>query len=464
MTSRLFLLLSFCLAALAAEPDWPKIHAETLKHFQALIRMDTSDPPGNETAAANYVRQLLEAEGIPVKTFTKVPNRPNLVARLKGNGSKRPILIVGHTDVVNIDPTKWKDHGPFSADRAGGYIYGRGTVDDKDNLVACLMTMLTLKRLGVTLDRDVIFLAEAAEEGNSSIGAGFMADEHWDEIDAEFCLAEGGGAMRRAGKLISVNIMTSEKIPARAVLKTSGTAGHGSVPRVDNAIARLSSAVEKAANWQPPMKLNDTTRTYFERLATVSGPEQAARYNGLANPDRSAAIQEYMRANEPAHYSMLRTSISPTIFHAGYRNNVIPAAAEATLDIRALPGEDLDAFFAELKRKIGDDQVEIQRQPLGRPPSPVSRLDTEMFKTLEAMQRKHYPGAVTLPGMLTGATDMAYFRAKGMQCYGVGPLLDVEELEKGYGAHSDQERILEEELYRFLRFQYDAVVAMSARK
>lgn len=464
MTSRLFLLLSFCLAALAAEPDWPKIHAETLKHFQALIRMDTSDPPGNETAAANYVKQVLEAEGIPVKTFTKVPNRPNLVARLKGNGSKRPILIVGHTDVVNIDPSKWKDHGPFSADRAGGYIYGRGTVDDKDNLVACLMTMLTLKRLGVTLDRDVIFLAEAAEEGNSSLGAGFIADEHWDEIDAEFCLAEGGGAMRRAGKLISVNIMTSEKIPARAVLRTSGTAGHGSVPRVDNAIARLSSAVEKAANWQPPMKLNDTTRTYFERLATVSGPQQAARYNGLANPDRSAAIQEYMRANEPAHYSMLRTSISPTIFHAGYRNNVIPAAAEATLDIRALPGEDLDAFFAELKRKIGDDQVEIQRQPLGRPPSPVSRLDTEMFKTLEAMQRKHYPGAVTLPSMLTGATDMAYFRAKGMQCYGVGPLLDVEELEKGYGAHSDQERILEEELYRFLRFQYDAVVAMSAHK
>ncbi|MGJ5819602.1 M20/M25/M40 family metallo-hydrolase [Paludibaculum fermentans] len=462
MTPRLFLLLPFCLAALAAEPDWPKIQAETLKHFQALIRMDTSDPPGNETEAANYVKQVLEAEGIPVKTFTKVPNRPNLVARLKGNGSKRPILIVGHTDVVNIDPTKWKDHGPFSADRAGGYIYGRGTVDDKDNLVACLMTMVTLKRLGVTLDRDVIFLAEAAEEGNSSIGAGFIAEEHWAEIDAEFCLAEGGGAMRRGGKLISVNIMTSEKIPARAVLKTSGTAGHGSVPRVDNAIARLSSAVEKAANWQPPMKLNDTTRTYFERLATVSGPEQAARYNGLANPDRSAAIQEYLRANEPAHYSMLRTSISPTIFHAGYRNNVIPAAAEVTLDIRALPGEDLDAFFAELKRKIGDDQVEIQRQPLGRPAAPVSKLDTEMFKTLEAMQRKHYPGAVTLPSMLTGATDMSYFRAKGMQCYGVGPLLDVEELEKGYGAHSDQERILEDELYRFLRFQYDAVVAMSA--
>ncbi|WP_321474961.1 M20/M25/M40 family metallo-hydrolase [uncultured Paludibaculum sp.] len=464
MTFRLLLLLSSCLAALAAEPDWPKIQAETLKHFQALVRMDTSDPPGNETPAALYIKQVLEAEGIPVKLFSSVPNRPNLVARIKGNGSKRPILIVGHTDVVNVDPSKWKEHGPYSADRAGGYIYGRGTVDDKDNLVSCLMAMVTLKRMGVQLDRDVIFLAEAAEEGNSAIGAGFMADQHWDEIDAEYCLAEGGGAMRRGGKLVSVNIMTSEKIPARAVLKTTGTAGHGSVPRVDNAIARLSSAVEKAATWQPPMQLNDTTRAYFERLATVSTPEQASRYNGLANPERSAAIQEFLKVNEPLHYSMLRTSISPTIFHAGYRNNVIPSSAEATLDIRALPGEDLDKFFAELKHQIGDDQVDIQRQPLGRPPAPVSRLDTEMFRTLEAMQRKHYPGAVTLPGMVTGATDMAYFRAKGMQCYGVGPLIDVEELPQGYGAHSDQERILEEELYRFLRFQYDAVVAMAAHQ
>lgn len=461
MTLRLLLLLSLCLAAPAAEPDWPKIQAETLRHFQTLVRMNTADPPGDETPAAEYIKKTLEAEGIPVKLFYSVPHRPNLVARLKGNGSKRPILIVGHTDTVNIDPAKWKDHGPFSADRAGGYIYGRGTVDDKDNLTASLMTMILLKRMNVPLDRDVIFLAECAEEGNSAIGAGFMADQHWDEIDAEYCLAEGGGAMRRGGKLVSVNVMTTEKIPARAVLRTTGTAGHGSIPRTDNAIARLSAAVDKVAAWQPPMKLNDTTRAYFERLATVSGPEQAARYNGLANPDRAAAIQAYLRESEPTHYSMLRTSISPTIFRAGYRNNVIPSSAEATLDIRALPDENLDAFFAELKRQIGDDRVEIERAPLGRPPAPVSKIDNEMFHALEAMQRKHYPGAVTLPGMVTGATDMAYFRAKGVQCYGVGPLVDAEELPQGYGPHSDQERILEAELYRFLEFQYDAVKSIA---
>jgi acetylornithine deacetylase/succinyl-diaminopimelate desuccinylase-like protein len=460
----LFCVLPLALCAGAAEPDWSKVNAETLKHFQALVRMDTSDPPGDERPAVEYLKKVLDAERIPYKVFAKVPNRPSLVARLKGSGAKRPILIMGHTDTVNVDPAKWKNHGPFSADLAGGHIYGRGTIDDKDNVVAALMTVILLKRMNVPLDRDVIFLAEAAEEGNSELGAGFMADEHWDEINAEYCLAEGFGAMRRGGKLLSVGVMTAEKIPARAQLVVRGTAGHGSVPLADNAIARLSRAIERAAAWRTLMRMNDTTRTYFERLATVSAPEAAARYNGLLNPERSAAIQEYLRLNEPTHYSMLRTSISPTIFNSGYRINVIPSQAEATLDIRALPDENLDAFFAELKKQIGDDKVEIRRLPLGRPLSPPSRIDTEMFKTLEAVGRKHYDGVITLPGMITGATDMAYLRAKGIECYGIGPLVDAEDIEIGYSAHSDLERIIEAELYRFVRYHYDAVAEVAKKR
>jgi acetylornithine deacetylase/succinyl-diaminopimelate desuccinylase-like protein len=459
-------LLSLSLLALcagAAEPDWPKVNAEILKHFQALVRIDTSDPPGDERPAVEYLKKVLDAEGIPYKVFSKDPKRPNLVARLKGSGAKRPILIMGHTDTVNVDPAKWKDHGPFSADLAGGHIYGRGTVDDKDNVVAALMTIILLKRLNVPLDRDVIFLAEAAEEGNSELGAGFMAAEHWDEVDAEYCLAEGFGPMRRGGKLLSVNVMTAEKIPARVELTVRGTAGHGSVPLADNAIARLSRAVERAAAWRTPMRMNDTTRTYFERLATVSDPEAAARYNGLLDPARTAEIQEYLRLKEPTHYSMLRTSISPTVFQSGYRMNVIPSEARATLDIRALPEENLDAFFAELKKVIGDDTVEIRRMPLGRPPSPPSRIGTEMFRTLEAVGRRHY-GVITLPGMITGATDMAYLRAKGVECYGIGPLVDAEDIEIGYSAHSDLERIIEAELYRFVRYHYDAVAEVARKK
>lgn len=442
--------------------DWSALDAETLRHFQALVRIDTTDPPGNEQPAVDYLKKVLEAEGFEVKVFTKWPNRPNLVARLKGSGKKRPVLMMAHTDTVNVDPKKWVDHGPFSADLADGHIYGRGTVDDKDNLTASLMTMLLLKRSGVALDRDVIFLAESGEEGNTRVGIKFMVEEHWPEIEAEFCLAEGGGVSLEEGRLVSMNVATAEKVPTRVILKATGNAGHGSVPLADNAIARLSSAVAKAAAWRTPMKLNDTTRTYFERLATVSTPEKAARYNRLTDPEKGDEIQEYFRLYEPRHYSMLRTSISPTIIRAGYRMNVIPSEGEATLDIRAVPDEDYDEFFAALKKEIGDDSIEIERMLMERQPGKPSPLDTEMFRMLEKKQREIYPGAITLPSMLTGATDMAFLRERGVAAYGIGPAIDVEDAPQGYGAHSDRERILEKELYRFVRFHYEVVRDIAA--
>ena len=165
-----------------AEPSWPAVETETLEHFQALVRMDTSDPPGNEKPAAEYLQQVLAREGIAVATFAKEAHRPNVVARLKGSGAKRPLLIMGHLDVVNVDPKKWQ-HPPFGAVRDGGYVYGRGTVDDKDNVTAALMTMLLLKRAGTPLDRDVIFLAEAGEEGNPPMGIELMVNEHFDAIE-----------------------------------------------------------------------------------------------------------------------------------------------------------------------------------------------------------------------------------------------------------------------------------------
>lgn len=461
--ARAFVFVLVAYALPAADPDWDALNAETLRHYQALVRMDTSDPPGREQPVADYLQNVLEAEGIPVQTFTLEDGRPNLVARLKGNGSKRPLLLMSHTDVVNVEPSKWPTHGPFSAGREGGYIYGRGTLDDKDNLTASLMTMLVLKRSGVALDRDVIFLAEAGEEGNIRVGIAYMVAEHFPDIEAEYCLAEGGGVVRRGGKLVSMNVATTEKVPARAKLIASGTAGHGSIPLADNAIARVSKAVSAAAAWQTPMRLNDTTRYYFERLASVSEPEAAARYNGLTHPQRSAAIQEYLRLNEPSHYSMLRTSISPTMIRAGYRMNVIPADAEATLDIRAAPTEDIEEFFAELERQLDGTGVKIERYPMTRRPVAPSRLDTIAFQTLEELQQELYPGAITLPAMLNGATDMALLRERGVQCYGIGPLFDEEDRAKGFGPHSDQERIIEDELYRFVRFAYEAAKRIAVR-
>jgi acetylornithine deacetylase/succinyl-diaminopimelate desuccinylase-like protein len=455
-----FLLLGLLMADV---PDWPKIDAETLKHFTALIQIDTTNPPGNETKAVEYVARVLEAEGIPVKIFALQPDRANLVARLKGNGSKRPLLIVGHTDTVRIDPKKWT-HPPFSADREGGYIYGRGTVDDKDNLVTCMMTMVLLKRMNVPLDRDVIFLAESGEEASTSVGIEYMVNQHWDEIDAEICLAEGGGVRRQNGQPRYAAIQTAEKIPNGIRLVAHGPAGHGSVPLRSNAVVHLSQAVAKVAAWQPPMRLNDTTRYYFERLATISSPADAARYNGILNPQKSAEVQRYFAEKEPAHNSMLRTSISPNIIRGGYQINVIPSEVEAILDVRALPDEDMPAFREMVRKVINDPQIEVlteSRNP--RPPAPPSKLDTEAFLTIEAANRKIY-NVPTLPTMSTGATDMAFLRAKGVQCYGVGPMIDAEDGPKGFGAHSDQERILEDALYRFAQFNWEVVTALAAKR
>jgi acetylornithine deacetylase/succinyl-diaminopimelate desuccinylase-like protein len=472
--TRITTLLTLTVAAVALsaqgprEPNWAAVEAETLQHFQALVRFDTTDPPGTppggEKPAADYLKQVLEKEGIPVQVFALEPNRPNVVARLKGNGSKRPLLILGHTDTVNVDAKKWTSP-PFSAERKDGFIYGRGTVDDKDNVTGALMTMLLLKRQGVGLERDVIFLAEAGEEGATRIGIQFMVNQHFSEIEAEYCYAEGGNVTRSGGRVKFASVQTVEKIPRAIRLTAKGTAGHGSVPLEDNAVAHLGDAVGAVAAWTPPTRLNETTATYFKRLATVSTPEEAQRYRDALSPDPKVAepAQQHLRKHEPRHWSMLRTSISPTIIQGGYRSNVIPSEATANLDVRQAPDEDPAKFLELVKQVVNDPQVAVEYanpNSANRPATPTARLDSDAFKALEAMITKHYQ-AITLPTMSTGATDMSYLRQKGMQCYGIGPAIDIEDGPKGFGAHSDQERIIESELHRFVRFHYDAVAELA---
>jgi acetylornithine deacetylase/succinyl-diaminopimelate desuccinylase-like protein len=372
---------------------------------------------------------------------------------------------MGHTDTVNVDEKKWT-FPPFSAAREGGYIYGRGTVDDKDNLTAALMAILTLKRLKVPLDRDVIFLAESGEEGTTRVGIQFMANQHFADIEAEFCLAEGGGVTREGGSAKFASVQTLEKIPNAVELVARGPAGHGSVPLQANAVVHLAEAVAKAAHWKTSLRLNETTRNYFDRLASISPPEDAARYKNLLNPDPkiSGPADDYMIEHEPRHASMLRTSISPTMVQAGYRVNVIPSEVRATLDVRLHPSENRDQFLESLRKVIGDPAVEVRWVPRDvRPATDSARLASEGFKAIEDAVRKHY-GTVTLPTMSTGATDMSYLRAKGVQCYGIGPATDAEDGPKGFGAHSDQERILESEFLRFVRFHYDVVADLARTK
>src|SRR5579864_1035105 len=459
MSRALFFLL---MCPMWAQPiQWDQQKTEILKHYRDLIQIDTR--AGNETKAVDYIKKVLEAEGIPCKIFAQDPARANLVARLKGNGSKRPLLILAHTDVVGVQPEKWPVD-PFSAAIKDGYIWGRGSLDDKPILSANLMVMLLLNRNRVALDRDVIFLAESGEEADTTgVGINFMVNKHYDEIDAEYSLTEGGGATIEGGKVVRMNIGTAEKVPARVRLVATGTSGHGSVPRMDNALIHLGAAVEKVGRWQTPMRLNDTTRTYFEKLATISTPENAARYNALLNPKTADAAQLYLRQNEPQFYSMLRTSVVPTMLQAGVGANVIPSQAEATLDIRALPDEDTTKFYGEMAKIINDPQVAIVPLPATRPPSPATRLDTEMYRVLEQVSKRMYDGVTVIPNMSTGASDKAQLRAKGQQSYGIGPAATRPDA-TNFGAHSDVERLAEPSIYPFVEFVWNAVTAVAASK
>jgi acetylornithine deacetylase/succinyl-diaminopimelate desuccinylase-like protein len=438
--------------------NWAQQKTEILKHYRDLVEIDTR--AGNETKAVEYIRQVLEGDGIPCTIFAQDPARANLVARIKGNGSKKPLLILAHTDVVGVQPEKWPVD-PFSAALKDGYVWGRGSLDDKPVLAANLMVMLLLKRNHVMLDRDVIFLAESGEEADTTgVGINFMVKEHYAEIDAEYSLTEGGNATIEGGKVIAMNIGTAEKVPARVRLVATGTSGHGSVPRMDNALIHLGGAVQKVGQWQTPMRLNDTTRTYFEKLATISTPDKAARYNALLNPRTADAAQRYLAEHEPQAYSMLRTSVVPTMLKAGVGANVIPSVAEATLDIRALPDEDISKFYAEMGKIINDAEVKIEPLPATRPPSPASRLDTEMYRVLERVSKRIYPGVTVLPSMSTGASDKAQLRAKGQQSYGIGPAGTREDF-TNFGAHSDVERLAEGSIYPFVEFVWNAVIQIA---
>jgi acetylornithine deacetylase/succinyl-diaminopimelate desuccinylase-like protein len=270
--------------------------------------------------------------------------------------------------------------------------------------------------------------------------------------------------MREGGRAKYASIQTLEKIPFGIELAATGPAGHGSIPLENNAVAHLAKAVAAVSEWQPEIRLNETTSAFFKRLADISEPEAAARYRAVASPAKVKEADAYFRRFEPRLAAMLRTTVSPNMFTGGYRINVIPSDALATFDTRILPDENLTAFLEQVRQVVNDPSVEVRLAKRNARPSGVeARIDSDVFHALEASVKTHY-NVTTLPTMGTGATDMAFLREKGMQCYGVGPALDMEDAAKGFGAHSDQERLLVSELNRFTRFYWDAVVAVAGRK
>ena len=423
-----------------APVDFAKLALEAQGWLVDLLRIDTTNPPGNELAAAKYIATVLENEGIHSEVIENSPGRAVVIARLSAGAvpdPSRALLLMGHTDVVGVDRSKWTQD-PFSGATKDGYLWGRGTIDDKGPLVANLATFITLKRLAVKLDRDVIFLAESDEEAGGS-GMDFVVTQHWEKIAAGFAINEGGRTIVRNGKVLYVGVQATEKVSVNVAVIATGRSGHASIPTKENAVVHLAAAIEKIGTWETPAKPNTITRRFFEQLANVEEPERAKWMRALDSSEREQQAARRLSELDPAWSSMLRNSIAPTMLQAGIRVNVIPSEARGMLNIRLLPGELIGDLINDMNKLVNDPQVRIEVEPAKGQPAPPSSLDTDLYRAIEHATQKVFPGAATVPMMSTWATDSLFLRLRNVECYGLVPMpLTEEEIAR---MHADDERI-----------------------
>ena len=423
---------------LAAANDNVPLGERTQQYLTDLIRLDTSNPWGHETRVAEYLKQVADAHGIPCELLGPDPRRMNFIARIKGSGKLRPLLLMAHSDVVPADRSQWTVD-PFKGEVRNGFIYGRGALDDKGLLAAELAVMVEIKRRNIHLNRDVIFLSEADEEGGST-GIQWLVNNAWSKIDAEFALNEGGFVLSiDNGHQVVYQVQTAEKIPMRLTLTAHGTAGHGSMPRPDNPVIRLARALARLADSEQPVRLNPTTRRYFREMSKLSEYAWLAPLvMRLDNPQTSAAVANQIRARDPELEAMLRTSITPTVLRAGGKVNVIPNTAEAHCDVRRLPNETREEVLSRLRQIINDSSVEVSSAPGAQMPSPdPSPLTTALYKAIEKVVAAH-PDDTVLPFMSRGATDGSFLRARGMAVYGA-PMFVKDSSDSR--AHGNDERV-----------------------
>src|SRR5579871_5859258 len=428
---------AFCGAALAAASPGD-IAALARQYLIELIRLDSTNPPGNETRVAEYLKKLCDSEGIPGQTLGSDPARLNFVARLPGSGKLKPLLLMAHSDVVPADRSQWTVD-PFAAEVRDGYVWGRGAEDDKSLLAAELAVVVELRRRNVKLDRDIILLSEADEEAGSS-GVQWMIANAWDKIDAEFALNEGGLALTTGSGRHVYEIQTTEKIPTRVLLTAHGVAGHGSLPREDNPVVHLARAIERVADADQPVRLNSTTRRYLRAISQFADYRWLGQLlPRLENPKTAMAAANRLRRTDPELDSMLRTTVSPTLLTAGTKINVIPNTAEAQLDVRRLPDETHDEILERLRGMIHDPEVTVAAMP-GRemPATQPSRTTTALYRAIQQAVTTAAPNAMAIPYMVRGATDGSFLREKGMDVYGV-PIFMRDDSQSR--AHANDERI-----------------------
>src|SRR5580704_1968428 len=401
--------------------DIVKLQGEALVWLQDLIRINTTNPPGNEVLAAKYIAEVLKREGIPSEIFESTPGRGILVARLSSSALPNPsraLLLLAHLDVVGVDKAKWS-MDPFAAVIKDGYLYGRGAIDDKGMLAANLAVFIALKRSQARLNRDVIFLAEGDEEAGGETGMKFAVEKHWDKIASGF-------------------------------------------PLKDNAVTHLSAAMAKLGTYEAPVQFNSVTRGYFEGIAPLQDEETSKWMQALESSDRVDHAARWLSNANPIWNAMLRDTVTPTMLQAGIRANVVPSEARGVLNIRLLPGNMTTPLLSKLTQLVNDAQVRLEPQAGAGETAPSSSLETDLYATIRKVTAQEFSGAPVVPYMSTPLTDSARLRMRAVQAYGFDPFPLTEE--DVMRMHADDERIPVESFRKGVQFLYAVVDAFAVTK
>lgn len=419
------------------------VRDEATQYLHDLVRIDTTNPPGNEMAAAEYLAAVFKREGIEPLVLESAPGRGNLVARLKGDGRAPPLLLMSHLDVVPAEADQWT-HPPFSGDVADGYVWGRGTLDTKELTVMELMTVLMLHREGRSSPRDIIFMANADEEAGGKYGAVWMVQEHADLVRAQFAINEGGGF---GIDLLGHRFFTcqvAEKGTARFILRARGRPGHGSQPHRDNSVLKLAAAIQKIGAAEFPVHGSQTVKLFVEAIARQVGRPYEKELPALLDGRRYRDAMERLPLDEGVRsllYAMLHNTVTPTMLRAGSKVNVIPSVAEARCDARLVPGQSSQDLLHELRGVVGSG-VEIEF--LDGSPALEADFESPLYDTIGRVMARHEPNAPVVPYLVVGATDARHVRKLGMQVYGFCPMVSpASELDR---IHGHDERIAVENL------------------
>ncbi len=429
-----------------------------------VIRINTSNPPGRTQALADLLAPRFRAAGFTVEIFqTPDSAKVHFIARLKGDGSKRPVLLAAHADVVGVEREKWT-LDPFAGIIRDGHVYGRGAIDFKGGLAVFAIAALRLAERKVPLSRDVIFMAEADEEG-APMNTGWLAQDHWASMDAEFALNEGGWIIKGDDQRVRyVSISTADKSVMGIILTAKGTSTHSSMPLPDNAIASLGAAIARISAHETPVQLTAESRQFFRTLGTTSTGDTSRWFRELVDgTPAQVRSADSLISRDPLLHAIMRNTIAPVLISGGFRSNVIPGSAEATLNLRVIPGTDPQAMVTLIEQLVNDPRVTVKlASTLALPNTAPSALDTELYQTLAREAKVQWPSAEVTPYLFQAGTDAFAWRSRGVPVYGIYPYpITNDELRR---MHGNDERVSVESLREGTEMIYRTLVSVAGKK